>query len=156
MVEPNTMAIMASQVLGGGLDIIDKQRQKAFQEAITEGQVENFTDLITEQKLDAARKTADIQGKGVNKAAKGGVQVSGSAQMTIGQDIFDTQLEALRQIRQLKYQRTMAELGNESTLNQLTGAQVGSAIKTAGSVATTYQGDKAESDLAKIKKKDKE
>lgn len=154
MVEPITMAIMAGQMLGGGLDIIDKERQKAFQQAVMEGQVENFTDLITEQKLDAARKTADTQGEHKVKAAASGVQISGSTKEAIGQDIFDVQLNALRQIRQLKFQRTMAELNAGSNLNQLTGAQIGSAIQTAGSILKTGQNDKAESDLAKLKDKE--
>ena len=148
MVEPITMAIMASKALGTVTDIIDKERQKAFNAAILEGQLENLDDQITEQKLDSARKTLTAQGKGVVKAGAAGVQFSGSAQTVVGQDIFDIQLAALRQIRDLKFQKTMAQLKGASAQDQLTQQQIGSAISGAAGIAKTAGNAGAEADAA--------
>lgn len=151
MVEPITMALMAAQAIGSGLEIVDSERQKAFNQAATEAQVENFTDLITEQKLDAARKNLAIQGAGAVAAGAAEVQVSGSTQAKISQDIFDNQLQALREIRQLKFRRTLAELQGASKASDFLSEQAGAAISGAASIGKIYQQDKAESDLKGLK-----
>ena len=141
MVEPITMAIMASKALGTVTDIIDKERQKAFNAAILEGQLENLDDQITEQKLDVARKSLTAQGKGIVQAGASGVQFTGSAKEVVGQDVFDLQLAALRKIRDLKFQKTMTSLKIGSDQSQLTGQQIGSAISGAASIAQTAGND---------------
>lgn len=145
--DPITIAIMAGKALGTVTDIIGTERQKAFNAAILEGQLENLDDQITEQKLDAARKTLTVQGKGAVKAGASGVQFTGSAQEVVGQDIFDVQLNALRQIRDLKFKKTMTELQGASTQSQLTGEQIGSAISGVTSIIKTAAGNSAEKDF---------
>ena len=147
MVEPITMAIMAAKALGTVTDIQNKEAQKAFNAAILEGQLQNLDDQITEQKLDAARKTLTVQGKGVVKAGATGVQFTGSAQEVVGQDVFDIQLAALRKIRDLKFQKTMTSLRVGADQNQLTGEQIGSAISGAAGIAKTAGNDKSEKDF---------
>lgn len=150
MVEPITMAIMASKALGTVTDIIDKERQKAFNAAILEGQLENLDDQITEQKLDVARKSLTAQGKGIVQAGASGVQFTGSAKEVVGQDVFDLQLAALRKIRDLKFQKTMTSLKIGSDQSQLTGQQIGSAISGAASIAQTAGNDASEKDFKSV------
>jgi hypothetical protein len=151
MVAPILIAMMAAKALGTGQSIMDAERQKAFNAAILEGQLENLDDQITEQKLDSARKTLTAQGKGVVKAGAAGVQFTGSAQAVVGQDVFDVQLAALRQIRDLKFQKTMTQLKGASTQDQLTQQQIGAAISGAASIAKTAGNASSEADFDKVK-----
>lgn len=142
MVEPITMMI-AAQGLASGLDILGGSREKAFNEAITDAQVQNFNDLIEEQKLDNARDRLAIEGAGSAKAAISGFQNSGSMLTNTGQDIFNRQLKSLRSIRDLKFKRYMAELQGGARNDQITQQQIGAGIKGIGSAVKTAntQGD---------------
>ena len=141
---------MGAKLLGTGQSIMDAERQKAFNAAILEGQLENLNDQITEQKLDAARKTLVTQGKGVVKTGAAGVQFTGSAQAVVGQDVFDVQLAALRQIRDLKFKKTMTQLQGAAAQDQLTQQQIGAAISGAASIAKTAGNASAEADAASV------
>lgn len=152
MVEPVTAALAIGAAAKGIAGFFGAGNQKEIQAAITEAQVENFDAQIEEQRLGAARGATEIRAATAVSAGARGAQVSGSVQSVARQSISDNNLKALRSIRQLQFQKTLAELGAESRQDALTGQQIGAGIGFAGDLVAINQQAKDAGTLDELEK----
>lgn len=149
--DPITIAMVIGATTKGIGGMIDAERQKAFQEAVTEAKLQYLDDQILEQKLSKAREKEVIEGTGLVKSGAQGVQFTGSVAQATSQAVFERELQGLRKIRDAQYERSLTSLSGQATQSQLTGSQIGSGIGIGGDLIKIAEQDKTKDTINQIK-----